>query len=538
MRQQIGSDKTNKKSHFNKLLFCLAILLASMIGLCTAELANAGQLRNDDQSPTVTPTSTDSVDHCLRAYLGDNISEDRLQQLLREIEEISDVGEVTYIDSAESLQRAAARNGGTISNTETNNFSNIIEVSSNNGNRFADGAAYYVIVPENNELLDSIRDSVLSIDDYKIACRTPGDPKQSVTYASYAVGHGDGEEYAVTTQDNAITNVGITANNDAESSEQFNKYWAGENLVISDGDHIGGDLIGAGKNIRVHDSNILGNIRCAAQEINIGDNVHVARDVTIAVQDVILEHGSTIIGDVYIAGRNVTLNGKVSGKVIVYAQNVTFGGEFLGDVEVHAQKLVVDSGTMISKVITGDVDELDSDSSIDADKLHVTVGEISNDDGNYAIVVVGSLLGIIACTLLVEMIAPKRSREAVSIMLGNKTRSVLSGVLFIMLGIPLSVLMCCSVIALPIGVAMLLGYVLILLVAMPFSAFALARLLLPRTNKFVADIVFAASIGLLACMPYVSVIVAALSFLFTSCCAARYVLERRGNDSATHELAN
>ncbi|MDD3190637.1 MAG: hypothetical protein PHI66_03025 [Candidatus Pacebacteria bacterium] len=117
---------------------------------------------------------------------------------------------------------------------------------------------------------------------------------------------------------------------------------AGGNISFS-GD-AEGDILLLGGNARVS-GNSVGDIRVVGGNVTI-DGI-VEKNVTILGGSVIVEEGSIIKGNLYVAAGNVELRGTVEGNAKAYGSQIVFAGAVSGDADFRADKIIARGDAVI-----------------------------------------------------------------------------------------------------------------------------------------------------------------------------------------------
>lgn len=122
---------------------------------------------------------------------------------------------------------------------------------------------------------------------------------------------------------------------------------AGGNVSFSG--NAGGDIIILGGNIRVK-GDTAGDVRIIGGNVTLDGAV--GKNVTLIGGSVILEEGSSVKGNLYVAGENVELRGKVEGDATTYASKVLFSGEVDKNADFRAGDIALRSDASIAGDLT------------------------------------------------------------------------------------------------------------------------------------------------------------------------------------------
>ncbi|MBI5548042.1 MAG: hypothetical protein HY901_29530, partial [Deltaproteobacteria bacterium] len=112
---------------------------------------------------------------------------------------------------------------------------------------------------------------------------------------------------------------------------------------------IQGDLVGAANHMRVTGS-VGGTIRVAASELALGGPV--AKDVVAAGNEIRLEPGAVVRGDVIAAGDKMSIRGPISGTLRAAGRKLDLDARVGGDARVRAESLTVGSQTEVGGLLS------------------------------------------------------------------------------------------------------------------------------------------------------------------------------------------
>lgn len=119
-------------------------------------------------------------------------------------------------------------------------------------------------------------------------------------------------------------------------------FCAGKHVRITG--QVFGDVICAGQFVEITGA-VDGSVRVAAQEFDL--NADVTRNVTVVGQQVTIGSESYISGEVATAGQDITLNGEISDEVVAYGDALTVGGVIGGDTHFNGNSLTVKSSSSL-----------------------------------------------------------------------------------------------------------------------------------------------------------------------------------------------
>lgn len=232
-----------------------------------------------------------------------------------------------------------------------------------------------------------------------------------------------------------------------------------------------GDVLCAGKKVTINGV-VNGDVRAAGQTVTIGGKV--GGSVTTFAQDARIDREGTVGGDLNGGAQDVTISGSVGRDVVLGGETLTIDGEVKGNVDVVLQKLAFGSGAMIGGNLNyGAEKELSFDTAaIKGTVSFNTVGnraeEARSAAAGFAFTVV---LMLAASAMVVALLAPRFLTRSTEVFAGQRLVTVLAGFAFVFGGPIVVLLLCLSVFLLPIGLALLFAWLVVLILSGIFFAY-------------------------------------------------------------------
>lgn len=265
-------------------------------------------------------------------------------------------------------------------------------------------------------------------------------------------------------------------------------FCVGQDITVT-GD-ISGDVICAGQTVRVA-GHVNGNIRVAGQSVTIGGTT--ARSVTAAGQDISLEASGSVGGDASFGGQNVTLNGSIGRDLAVGATTATINGVVSRDVQASVTDLTLGNNARI----TGDLSYVSRHDVSRAGGAQVS-GAISRSEppaGQEGGARFGSLIGgsfmfalymfvaLLVVALALILLIPQFIHDAATVAMHSPWKTLLVGFLasFIMPVIIAALMF--TLIGIPLALLLLLSWVVIVCLSVPFAAYYLGSLLISKNTN-------------------------------------------------------
>lgn len=211
------------------------------------------------------------------------------------------------------------------------------------------------------------------------------------------------------------------------------------------------------------------------------------RSLAAMATTVHLATGSVIRGDVAAAGDNVILEGRVDGSVQIVAKAVTLGGHIAGDVRLLAQDIVVLPGTVIQGNLA-----YTSSRELFLDHTVQLGGKLTRQEAradarrsarawvDFAVFKMMQMVAAFLVGLPLLLLFPRLVGRSTRLLRYAMPRAMMTGVAALFL-LPLAAIVAfVTVVGIPLSLALLALYGILLYCAKIVVALALAGLLLPR----------------------------------------------------------
>lgn len=301
-------------------------------------------------------------------------------------------------------------------------------------------------------------------------------------------------------------------------------YWAGKDLDLASSE-IGGDIVIAGMNLGVADSKVGGSVRAAGKNLTFS-NVSTNNNFTVAGQDINLVD-CVAEGGTYCAGATVSFTGNAAAGVFA-AGKVVLDGTIDGDASIYAD--VVEIGP--NAVITGRLHVESGNEPIVSESAQIGVLEYEKEiDVTYAdmtdaaeiagvvaivdmLLKVISFVGTILFALVLAWLFRRPVEDATAMTRNHAGRIFATGAISLVVSPLLLVLLFCLVVTSPIALALLLALVVLGIVAVPFAAASLSRLVFPKMNRIGAAAIGGVVLGVASIIPFLGALVTLAAFAY------------------------
>lgn len=314
------------------------------------------------------------------------------------------------------------------------------------------------------------------------------------------------------------------------SSESRNVYRAGGNVRLAAA--VKGDFYAAGGRITV-DQPVAGDATLAGGSVTV--RAPVGEDLRAAGGDINIE--STVGGELYASGGNITLSnaaevaqaatlyggnvnieGKISGPLTVYAQKVVINGEVARDVEINAEEIELGSRAKLGAalrypanarfktakgvIIGGAVTRGDSmNGRGDTHHDREWHGQMMGSGHGWAGMVASTLasfVALLAISALFLLLFSRFSQRASQRIFTAPWPALAAGIA-VLLGTPmLAMLLLVTLIGIPVGLALMMLFPLMLLAGFVLGVFSISQRLQQTVQKDVTSSSSAARLGFFA----------------------------------------
>lgn len=311
--------------------------------------------------------------------------------------------------------------------------------------------------------------------------------------------------------EDAAGNLSSTDSTFTGKSVDKDLYWAGLSLTASDSE-VGADILAAAQNIDITDSSVHGSIRTASQTLNI-TRVTTEGNITSAAQYITIGDGTTV-GAVYAVAQDINFNGTASCAGL-YGQTVTINGTIEGDVTVVAQKLVFGKHAHVTGTVHATVgtDPIQKEGS-SVKKIETDYNDAlkpANEDRVSTLIdtLIDAALTMAETALvafLLTLILPRAVAGATDALRTKAGFLVLSGLMILIVFLPVSLLLLFSVVISDLGGALLAAVVATTFIAAPLMGAAIGSLMLPQAPTTTASAAGGAVVGLAVSLPYIGIV--------------------------------
>lgn len=225
------------------------------------------------------------------------------------------------------------------------------------------------------------------------------------------------------------------------------------------------------------DGVVGGKLVAAGGKVTVGSDAVIGGGARIYGGRVLVE--GRIDGDLHASGRHVTINGEVRGDVVARGDDVELGPDarIAGVLRYNSRgDLRRAEGATVGSIVRQRARSRDRDDDVLASGTFGLPGPWRMAGGV-------SLLSLLACGAAFLFLVPRYGAQAAERLAGSPLRALTLGIV-VALTVPIvAVLLCITVLGIPVGVLLLLAYPVLLLAGMLVAVLALARALAGALGK-------------------------------------------------------
>lgn len=316
------------------------------------------------------------------------------------------------------------------------------------------------------------------------------------------------------TVDSSVYMAGNTER--VEGTVNGDVYCAGQDLVVNG--TVNGDVICAGMNISIN-GKVTGDIRVAGNTVTIG--AEVGGNVTAFGATVTMETSTKIAKDAVVAAETVLVNGSIGRDFVGGGSNVTVNGPVGRDVEGEYESLTIGrdgtvGGTLNYASKTDAVIDGKVAGEVKRTESQMYEGRRANVGAGLFMSALMTLGWVLVTALALWLLLPKKMRTVTNL---TSTQAMIATAIGLMaiIGLPfLAIFLMVSVLALPLGIALLLVWITLMILSVGVTAIYLGRALFAKRNlhPVAATMLGGLVVVALLVIPFVNVIALLLAVSF------------------------
>lgn len=261
-----------------------------------------------------------------------------------------------------------------------------------------------------------------------------------------------------------------------------------QNVTISG--TVEGDVICGGQTVNII-GKVMGDVRSAGQTVTISGSVE--GNVSSAAQNFTLFTEGAIGGDAGIVGDKVTINGPVGRDLAAGGTTVTLSNRIERNVQADTENLIINSGAHIGGNVTYDslnVASIAEGARITGTTIHNEKAQPKESKNNYFSVIgfsltfaIFAILSMLILSLALVVLFPALIHQTAKRALASPLKTFLTGLLASLAAPVLVVALMMTGVGLPLGLLVLLLWLLVLFLSGPFFSYMLGRLILSKQTN-------------------------------------------------------
>ncbi len=342
-------------------------------------------------------------------------------------------------------------------------------------------------------------------------------PIVGLSAAAYAQGFQSGNDVTVAAGQQLNKTLFVAGQTvDIAGTVNGDLFCAAQNISVTG--TINGDVICAGQSVQISGL-VNGNVRVIGQNITVDGTI--SRNISAAGQNVTLGANSKVTGDASIASQTIVDNGSIGRDLVVAANSVTINGQVDRNVQSVDASLTLGNEATISGNINYTSKHLLT--KVNGSKVAGTISQTIPKQTRF-----GWLSGhrwwlelylfvaLMIAALVVVLLLPQVLQMASGVAIVEPLKTFLIGLVVSIVTPVVIVLLCITVIGMPLAVVLLLLWLSALVLSAPVVAYYLGRLLLHRvTNNAIYFMLLGAVLLLiLLILPIIKILVILLTVWF------------------------
>lgn len=294
-------------------------------------------------------------------------------------------------------------------------------------------------------------------------------------------------------------------------------FCVGQNVNITG--RVNGDVICAAQNIRIS-GNVKGDVRLAAQVINLAGKVE--SNATTASQALMLEEGGSVSGDFTLGAGTAQIMGNIGRDLVASTDSLVINSQIGRSVSTESESVRLNEKAKIAGALT-----YTSQNDADVQQGASVKGGLNKQDPprdeertGVLATAVGfgyTVLTLFIASMVLALLVPKQLHTVTNEGLLQPGRTILIGLIACIVVPTLAVVLAVSLIGLPLGLLLGLGWIIALLLSGTVFAYYLGRQIMRGSNNaLIFMLVGSLAVLLLYGIPIINVLAVLLVIVFGS----------------------
>lgn len=310
---------------------------------------------------------------------------------------------------------------------------------------------------------------------------------------------------------NSSSNIFLISNSVSNSDEIYGDIYAFAK-DISLNNIIEGDIISAGQDISVNSKQVKGNIRLAGQDLNI--NVEDTKNITAAAQNINISK-DTNSNAIYAASQDFKFQGKTN-ELSIKSQDVFIDGIVSDSLNIECENMTIgENAKLLGDIKIKSPNEVIVHGNHNLENAHYENTLAKEINHSFRIIsIVTSFSSSILIGLLIFILFKNYFNNCTESVSLNFGRYILIGLCIFIVFPILFLLLCLSIIGIPIFLILLILYILLMYISHIIVGIIFGKFILKGYNDYLQLIVGICLIKFLIYIPFIGFILGLCTILF------------------------
>lgn len=311
---------------------------------------------------------------------------------------------------------------------------------------------------------------------------------------------------------NSSSNLFLISNSVNNNDEVYGDIYAVAK-DISVNNIVGGDIISAGQDISINSKNVKGNIRLAGQELNI--NVGDTKNITVAAQNINISK-ETNSNAIYAASQDFKFQGSTN-ELSIKAQDVVIDGTINNSLDVECENMTIgENAKLLGDIKIKSPNEVAVYGNHNLENVHYEKTVVKEINHSFKIIpIITSFISSILVGILIFILFKNYFSNCTETISSDFGKYILIGLCVFIVFPILFLLLCISIIGIPVSLILLVLYMLLMYTSHIIVGIILGQFILKGYNVYVQIIAGICIIKILICIPFIGFILGLCTILFT-----------------------
>lgn len=282
---------------------------------------------------------------------------------------------------------------------------------------------------------------------------------------------------------------------------------------ISVNNIVGGDIISAGQQISVNSKEVKGNIRLAGQDLYI--NVEDTKNITAAAQNIDISKG-TKSNAIYAASKDFKFQGQTN-ELSIKAKDVIIDGTINNDLNIECENITIgENAKLLGKINIKSPNEATVYGKHNLENAHYEKVLVKESNYSFRIIpIITSFVSSIVIGFLLLVLFKNYFNNCIESISLDFGKYILIG-LCVFIAFPiLFLLLCISIIGIPISLLLLMLYILLIYLSHIIVGIIIGKFILKGYSVYLQLIAGICVVKFLIYIPFIGFILGLCAVLFT-----------------------